>query len=74
MLIYIKNDDCVVSLNNSFHIDIDYNSIDGIFDLILYPANLGYYTIYSSSFREECISMLNSILYAYEQGLKVFRI
>lgn len=74
MLIYSEKEQLSVSLNNSFYISIEYNDEQKVYEILVFPEHLGYFTVYSSASRKKCKDMFVSILDAYEQGLKVFRI
>lgn len=74
MLIYSEKEQLAVSLNNPFYISIEYNAEEKGYEILVYPEHLGYFSVYSSDSKKKCQEMLNSILDAYEQGLKVFRI
>lgn len=74
MLIYSEKEQLAVSLNNPFYIAIEYNVEQRVYEILVYPEHLGYFTVYFSVSRKKCKDMLVSILNAYEQGVKVFRI
>lgn len=74
MLIYSEKEQLAITLGDYFYIEIDYNDEEKINEVLLHPERLGYFSVYSSDSKKKCQEMLNSILDAYEQGLKVFRI
>ena len=74
MLIYSEKEQLAVSLNNSFYISIEYNAEEKVYEILVYPEHLGYFSVYSSVSKKKCKEMLNAIIDAYEQGVKVFRI
>lgn len=74
MLIYSEKEQLAVSLNNSFYISIEYNDEQKVYDILVYPEHLGYFSVYSSASRKKCKDKFLSILNAYEEGVKVFYI
>lgn len=74
MLIYSEKEQLAVSLNNPFYIEIDYNAEQKVYEILVYPEHLGYFTVYSSASKIKCKDMFVSILNAYEEGFKVFYI
>lgn len=74
MLIYSEKEQLAISLNNPFYISIEYNAEEKVYEILVYPEHLGYFSVYSSVSKKICKDMFVSILDAYEQGLKVFRI
>ena len=74
MLIYSEKEQLAVSLDNPFYISIEYNVEQRVYEILVHPEHLGYFTVYFNVSRKKCKDMFVSILDAYEQGLKVFRI
>lgn len=75
MLIYVTKRDVIISLENIdiFSIVSDDEDTKKFF-LIVRLGLMFSLKLYESSSKKKCKDMLNSILDAYEQGVKVFRI
>ena len=74
MLIYSEKEQLAVSLNNPFYVSIEYNAEQKVYEILVYPEHLGYFSVYSSASIKKCKDKFLSILNAYEEGVKVFRI
>lgn len=74
MLVVNSKEDTMVCINNIEMIEIYKNDQKTKFGVVVRVGFLCHRTLYESTSKKKCQEMLNSILDAYEQGVKVFRI
>ena len=74
MLVVNSKGDTTVYINNIEMIEIYKNDQKTKFGVVVRVGLLCHRILYESTSKKKCQEMLNSILDAYEQGVKVFRI
>lgn len=74
MLVFNNKEDIIVCIDNIEMVQIYKNDQKTKFGVVVRVGLLCHRTLYESTSKKKCQEMLNSIVDAYEQGVKVFRI